>query len=151
MKCKDIDAVLDAHRIARLNPAEKAEIASHVKQCSRCADAWLSHEALGGETPAAPREGFHAEALAAAVAGGDANAEEAAPMMAVAGASRRHRAALGLAAAAVVATGVVWLALPDDEALRPDLADRLVADYERLAPFIRWLNAALGFAPAATR
>jgi thiol:disulfide interchange protein DsbA len=116
MKCKDIDALLDAHRVAQLNTAAKAEIASHVEQCSRCADAWLSHEALAGETPAAPREGFYAEALAAAVADGDPNAEKIAPMMAIAGGSRRHRAALGLAAAAVVAVGLVWLALPDEEA-----------------------------------
>ena len=41
--------------------------------------------------------------------------------------------------------------LPETEVLTPDLADRLVADYERLAPLVRWLNAALGFAPAAAR
>ena len=41
--------------------------------------------------------------------------------------------------------------LPDAEVLKAGLADRLVADYERLAPLVRWLNAALGFAPAAAR
>lgn len=112
MKCKDIDSLLDTHAIGTLSAAGKAEIASHLEHCRRCADAWLGHEALAGETPAAPRTGFYAEALAAAVAGVDANAEAAA----VASGSRRWRAALGLAAAAVIAAGIVWLSLPDEAA-----------------------------------
>ncbi len=123
MKCKDFDTLLDSHRIGSLSAPGKADVASHLEQCRRCADAWLGHEALAGETPAGPRAGFYAEALAAAVAGGVATAEETA----VAGGSRRWRAALGLAAAAVVAAGIVWLALPDEQAVEqgavPAVAD----------------------------
>ena len=113
MKCKDIDALLDAHGIGALSAAAKAEVTGHLEQCWRCADAWLGHEALAGETPAGPRAGFYDQALATAIAGGVAVADEAA----VAGGSRRWRSALGLAAASVIAAGTVWLALPDEQAV----------------------------------
>jgi len=128
MKCKDIDALLDSHGIGTLSAAGKAEFASHLEHCRRCADAWLGHEALAGETPAGPRAGFYAEALAAAVAGGIATADEAAPMSIGAGGSRRWRAAFGLAAAAVVAAGLVWLALPDEDAAEQGAAPAIVDD-----------------------
>jgi thiol:disulfide interchange protein DsbA len=112
MHCKDIDALLDTHRVGQLNAAGKAEVADHLAHCRRCADAWFGHEALAGETPAAPRADFYAEAMAAAIAGGTAGSGA----VASAGGSRRWRAALGLAAAAVIAAGMVWLALPDDTA-----------------------------------
>lgn len=41
--------------------------------------------------------------------------------------------------------------LPDAQVTESGLPDRLLRDYERLAPFIRWLNAALGFRPASRR
>jgi len=136
MKCKDIDALLDTHGIEQLNATGKAEIASHLESCRRCADAWLGHEMLAGETPAAPRAGFYAEALAAAVAGRTATAEEVVPTAAVAGASRRWRMVLGLAAGVVATAGLVWLALPDEAAeqgpatvVAEDSAESSAADF----------------------
>jgi uncharacterized protein (TIGR02453 family) len=41
--------------------------------------------------------------------------------------------------------------LPDAELRRPDLAVRLARSYARAIPFVRWLNAALGYPPAARR
>jgi uncharacterized protein (TIGR02453 family) len=41
--------------------------------------------------------------------------------------------------------------LPDREALSNKLVTVLVNDFGRLGPFVRWLNAAVGFPPAARR
>ena len=43
------------------------------------------------------------------------------------------------------------VALGDAEATAPDLAARLVKDFARLLPMVRWLNGALGLAPAERR
>jgi thiol:disulfide interchange protein DsbA len=135
MKCKDIDALLDVHGIGTLSAAAKADVAHHLRQCRRCADACLGHEALAGEIVAAPRTGFYAEALAAAVAGGDANAAAGEPMTAAAGVSRRRRAALGLAAAAVIAAGLAWLSLPGEQAAEQGAAPAVADDSaESLSP-----------------
>ncbi len=42
-------------------------------------------------------------------------------------------------------------ALSSDEALSPRLAAALERDFARLVPLVRWLNRALGYAPAGTR
>jgi uncharacterized protein (TIGR02453 family) len=41
--------------------------------------------------------------------------------------------------------------LTDDEVLAPGLAERLARDYAALLPLVRWLNGALGLAPAERR
>ena len=41
--------------------------------------------------------------------------------------------------------------LSPDELLSPALADTLERDYRVLLPFVRWLNGACGFPPAARR
>ncbi len=45
----------------------------------------------------------------------------------------------------------VTIPLADDEALGPGLPDRLVRAWKPVLPFVRWLNAALGLAPAERR
>jgi len=41
--------------------------------------------------------------------------------------------------------------LTADDVLHPRLAARLERDYALLLPFVRWLNLALGYAPAGSR
>ena len=148
MKCKDIDTLLDTHGIGSLSAAGKADVASHLEECRRCADAWLGHEALAGETPAAPRAGFYTAALAVAVTGGAETGAEDAPMTAGAGGSRRWRAALGLAAGIVVAAGLVWLALPVEDAAEHGTAPE-VADDSAESPSPSFLGDTLDLGRAA--
>ncbi|MDF1501595.1 DUF2461 domain-containing protein [Roseisolibacter sp. H3M3-2] len=42
-------------------------------------------------------------------------------------------------------------AIPDADVLKPGLADRLVKDFAAMLPLVRWLNLALGLAPAERR
>jgi len=44
-----------------------------------------------------------------------------------------------------------WRPYTDAEALSPRLVDGLMKDYAALLPLVRWLNAALGHAPASSR
>src|SRR5688572_2334480 len=46
MSCNDIASVLDTHRAARLGPAERAEIDSHLASCADCSAAWHAHSEL---------------------------------------------------------------------------------------------------------
>lgn len=105
MDCRSIDAILDAHRIEALSAAERSEVDSHLERCRRCADAWLGHEILAGETPAAPSPGLLDETLANAL---DAGVTVTAPR-----AGRRLAWTLALAATVLVIVALVPRLLPD--------------------------------------
>ena len=49
MKCRDIDAVIDDHRVRTLSATQRTEVAAHLEECRRCSGAWLTNEALLGE------------------------------------------------------------------------------------------------------
>jgi thiol:disulfide interchange protein DsbA len=49
MRCSDIDAIIDDHRVSALTAAKKTEVAAHLEECRRCSGAWLTNEALLGE------------------------------------------------------------------------------------------------------
>jgi thiol:disulfide interchange protein DsbA len=53
MKCSDIDAIIDDHRVRALSGAERSALDAHLEQCRRCSCAWLTNEALLGERVAA--------------------------------------------------------------------------------------------------
>ena len=49
MKCRDIDALIDDHRVRTLSATQRTEVAAHLEECRRCSGAWLTNEALLGE------------------------------------------------------------------------------------------------------
>lgn len=112
MNCQRIDTVLDSHAIGALSAADRAEIASHLEGCRRCADAWLSHEMLQGETPEPPAAGLYDRVLAATVDG--------------TGAARHRRSTIGLAAAAGLVAFVfagLWLTERDAPQPQPEVVN----------------------------
>jgi TonB family protein len=46
MSCTDVATVLDSHRMARLSPAERAQIDAHLVACADCAAAWHAQAEL---------------------------------------------------------------------------------------------------------
>jgi TonB family protein len=46
MSCTDVASVLDSHRMARLTPAERAEIDAHLAACTDCTAAWHAQAEL---------------------------------------------------------------------------------------------------------
>lgn len=50
MNCETIDAILDEHRTARLDQAERQAVATHLGGCPRCSASWAVHDALLGES-----------------------------------------------------------------------------------------------------
>lgn len=46
MSCNDVASILDAHRGARLAPAERAQIDEHLAACGECAAAWHAQTEL---------------------------------------------------------------------------------------------------------
>lgn len=46
MSCTDVASVLDSHRMARLGPAERAQIDAHLAACADCTAAWHAQTAL---------------------------------------------------------------------------------------------------------
>lgn len=49
MRCQDIDAVIDEHRISALTAEQRAEVDAHLAVCARCFGAWRTNEMLTGE------------------------------------------------------------------------------------------------------
>ena len=110
MKCSDVEAIIDEHRIRSLGAADRTALDLHVAGCARCSAAWLTNEALGGERIAAARPGlFDATALrvlAAASAGTGIKTARRAPAWPM---------VLGLCTAGLAAAGLVaafFVALP---------------------------------------
>lgn len=101
MDCQRIDAILDQHAIGALSTAERAKVDAHLGQCRRCADAWFSHELLGIDAPAAPRQGLFDEIA-------DRAGTESATMPAVRSTFRRSAWLAGAAAATAAAVLVLW-------------------------------------------
>jgi thiol:disulfide interchange protein DsbA len=58
MRCPDVHAIIDDHRAATLDAADRAALDAHVAGCGRCAAAWLTNEALANERLAAARAGL---------------------------------------------------------------------------------------------
>jgi thiol:disulfide interchange protein DsbA len=147
MNCKQIDVLLDGHKAGALSAAERTGVASHLEGCRRCADAWLSHEALAGEAAVVPPAGLYDRVLAAAAGGIDASAPIAA---------RRRLPAIGVAAAAgLVALVLAGLWSADRETLEPqpevanDSAESsggtLFGDTPRIEPAIPGLVAGIHY------
>lgn len=63
MRCSDVDAIIDDHRIRTLGAAERSAVDAHLEGCRRCAGAWLTNEALLGERIAAAPAGLLAATL----------------------------------------------------------------------------------------
>jgi protein dithiol oxidoreductase (disulfide-forming) len=57
MRCSDLDAIIDDHRLRTLSAPQRAEMDAHLEECGRCFSAWLTNEALRGEQLAAPPVG----------------------------------------------------------------------------------------------
>jgi TonB family protein len=111
MNCKELAAILDQHRAARLTPAERCAVDEHVAGCADCAAAWHADIALRGlPIPAAPASlGQRVQTEIAAIA--------VRPVLQ----PRRARSAwliggLAAAGAALAATTIVTLTRPTDEA-----------------------------------
>jgi protein dithiol oxidoreductase (disulfide-forming) len=107
MDCRQIDEILDEHAVAGLGAAERTAVDEHLTGCGRCADAWLSQQALAGDVPPAPRPALWTETLALAGAG-HAGAIRAVP-------GRRRMVTLGLAAGVLAVVAVAALLAPDRE------------------------------------
>jgi TonB family protein len=55
MSCTDVAAVLDSHRMARLGPAERAQIDAHLATCPDCSAAWHAQADLAAlRVPSVP-------------------------------------------------------------------------------------------------
>jgi protein TonB len=55
MSCTDIASVLDSHRMARLAPAERAQIDAHLAACADCTAAWHAQTELAAlRVPSVP-------------------------------------------------------------------------------------------------
>jgi TonB family protein len=55
MSCTDVASVLDSHRIARLAPAERAQIDAHLTTCADCTAAWHAQAELAAlRVPSVP-------------------------------------------------------------------------------------------------
>jgi TonB family protein len=55
MSCNDVASILDDHRIARLKPAERAQVDAHLASCADCAAAWQATRELNAlRIPATP-------------------------------------------------------------------------------------------------
>jgi TonB family protein len=111
MNCKELAAILDQHRAARLTPTERCAVDEHVAGCADCAAAWHADIALRGlPIPAAP-----------ASLGQRVQTEIAAIAVRPAMQPRRARSpwligGLAVAGAALAATTIVTLTRPTDEA-----------------------------------
>ncbi|MBN1240072.1 MAG: TonB family protein [Gammaproteobacteria bacterium] len=46
MNCEEITRILDEHAVARLAPARKAEVDTHLEGCSRCSSVWHAQQVL---------------------------------------------------------------------------------------------------------
>jgi thiol:disulfide interchange protein DsbA len=96
MNCETIDSILDEHRLRRLSPAERQDVAVHLSGCGRCAGGWAAHDALARDKVAGPPPELFTRVL------GQLGAARAAS-----GAMHRRRRLLAGAAAAVVAVVAV--------------------------------------------
>jgi thiol:disulfide interchange protein DsbA len=138
MNCDTIDSILDEHRMPRLSPGERQDVAAHLERCGRCAGVVTAHEALAREQVAEPPPELFGKVLGQLAAAG---------LGLMAQQRRRRRLASAAAAAAVVVAAVAGYLVLDggagsDEAVTPTVtvaaapaAPRFVAgrDYEVLA------------------
>jgi thiol:disulfide interchange protein DsbA len=137
MNCDTIDSILDEHRMPRLSPGERQDVAAHLERCGRCAGVVTAHEALAREQVAEPPPELFGRVLGQLAA---------ASLGLVVQQRRRRVLASAAAAAAVVVAAVAGYLVQDggagiDETVTPTVtvaaapAPRFLAgrDYEVLA------------------
>jgi thiol:disulfide interchange protein DsbA len=103
MNCDTIDSILDEHRMPRLSPGERQDVAAHLERCGRCAGAVAAHEALAREQVAEPPPELFGKVLGQLAAAGLG--------LMVQQRRRRMLASAAAAAAVVVAAVAGYLAL----------------------------------------
>ena len=91
MNCDTIDSILDEHRLPRLSPSERQDVAVHLAGCARCAGHWSTYDALARENVDGPAPELLARVLA-----------DLGPARAASESTHRRRRMLAIAAAAVV-------------------------------------------------
>jgi thiol:disulfide interchange protein DsbA len=63
MNCETIDAILDDHRLGRLEPTEQAAVNAHLAGCNACAAAWSADRTLRAESMGEPPPRLLAQVL----------------------------------------------------------------------------------------
>lgn len=96
MNCDTIDSILDDHRLLRLSPAGRQDLAAHLAGCNRCAGGLSAHDALAGEEIAEPPPELLARVLRN-ISAGRMHTQ----------AARRRGWRMGVAAAAAAAVALV--------------------------------------------